>query len=168
MRRKKKTGNAGPLILIAVVIIGIIIGFIWCKVFVVRNIVIECSTAVSQEEIIRAAKVDMGGHISKVDAEALKTNLESGGVYVLDGVRTKYPTTVVLSIRQRTRDAVVRNGGKYLVLDSDGYVIEANDVMMENSGVYVYGLNASDYRIGGQIAAPEENLWAMKVYQLCP
>lgn len=162
MRRRSNGMNTLLLTLIALIIIGAIAGFVWRKVFVVRNIAIEGNDAVSQEEIIRAAQVEMGSHITDVDAEVLKTNLESGGVYALDGVKTKFPNTVILTVRKRTRDAVVRNGGKYLVLDSDGYVIESNEVMPEDGGIYVYGLNATSYRIGGRITAPEENLQGMK------
>ena len=163
MRRNSNVMNAVLMTLVALIVIGAVAGLVWRKAFVVRNIVIEGNAGVSQEEIIRAAKVEMGGHITDVDAEALKANLESGGLYALDNVETKYPNTVILSVRKRTRDAVIRNGGKYLVLDSDGYVIESYAVMPENSGVYVYGLNATSYRIGGRITAPEENLQAMKV-----
>jgi len=163
MRRKNNGKNAALLTVVALTVIGIIAGLVWWKAFVVRNIVIESSVAVAQEEIIRAAKVDMGGHITRVDADELKTNLESSGIFALDHVKTKYPSTLILSIRQRTRDAVVRNGGKYLVMDSDGYVIESNDAMPEDGGIYVYGLNATNYRIGGRIAAPEESLQAMKI-----
>lgn len=161
MRRKSNAMNAAVLTFVALIVIGLIAGIVWRRVFVVRNIVIEGSVEVSQEEIIRAAQVEMGGHITSVDAEALRVNLESGGIYALDHVRTKKPNTVILSIRKRTRDAVVRNGGKYLVMDSDGYVIEANAVMPEG-GVYVYGLDATSYRIGGRITAPENRLFAMK------
>ena len=162
MRRKSNAMNAAVVTLVALVVIGLIAGIIWRKVFVVRNIVIEGSVEVSQDEIIRAAQVDMGGHITNVDADELRVNLESGGIYALDDVKTKKPNTVILSIRKRTRDAVVRNGGKYLVLDSDGYVIEADDVMPEDSGVYVYGLDATSYHVGGRITAPEERLLSMK------
>lgn len=162
MRRRSNVLNITLLTLASLVIIGVIAGLAWRKVFVVRNIVIEGNTEVSQEEIIREAQVEMGGHITRVDAGTLKTNLESGGVYALDGVKTKLPNTVILSVRRRTRDAVVRNGGKYLVLDSDGYVIESNPSMPEDGGVYVYGLDATSYRIGGRITAPEEKLQAMK------
>ena len=162
MRRRSNAMNAAVLTLAALIIIGLIAGIVWRKVFVVRNIVIEGSHEVSQEEIIRAAQVEMGGHITDVNAEELRVNLETGGIYALDDVRTKKPNTVILSVRKRTRDAVVRNGGKYLALDSVGYVIEANAAMPEDGGVYVYGLDATSYRIGGRITAPEEHLLSMK------
>lgn len=162
MRRRSNGTKVALLTLAALIVIGIIAGAVWGRVFVVRNVVIEGSADISQEEIIRASEVELGAHITGVDAETLKVNLESGGLYALDGVRVKYPNTVILSVRRRTRDAVVVNGGQYLVLDSDGYVIEVNASMPEDSGAYVYGLNSTAYRIGSRITAPEERLLAMK------
>lgn len=160
MRRISKRAIA--LILALLVLLAIAAGLLWLKLFVVRNVVIEGATDISQEEIIRATKIVFGGSIAKVDAEKLRANLESTGVYSLDDVTVRYPNTVVLSVRQRTRDATVLNGGQYLVMDSDGYVIETSATLPEDGGVYVYGLGATAYRVGGRITAPEDRLLAMK------
>ena len=160
MRRISKRTIA--LILALLVLLAIAAGLLWLKLFVVRNVVIEGAADISQEEIIRATKIVFGGSIAKVDAEKLRANLESTGVYALDDVTVRYPNTVVLSVRQRTRDATVLNGGQYLVMDSDGYVIETSATLPEDGGVYVYGLGATAYRVGGRITAPEDRLLAMK------
>ena len=160
MRRISKRAIA--LILALLVLLAIAAGLLWLKLFVVRNVVIEGATDISQEEIIRATKIVFGGSIAKVDAEKLRANLESTGVYSLDDVTVRYPNTVVLSVRQRTRDATVLNGGQYLVMDSDGYVIETSATLPEDGGVYVYVLGATAYRVGGRITAPEDRLLAMK------
>ncbi|MGN0801997.1 MAG: cell division protein FtsQ/DivIB [Candidatus Faecivicinus sp.] len=160
MRRISKRVIA--LIAALLVLLAIAAGLLWLKLFVVRNVVIEGAADIPQEEIIRATKIAFGASIAKVDAEKLRANLESTGVYALDDVTVRYPNTVVLSVRQRTRDATVLNGGQYLVMDSDGYVIATSTTLPEDGGVYVYGLGATAYRIGGRIAAPEDRLLAMK------
>lgn len=163
MRRKDNGKKVFVLVIAALAVLAIALGLIWLKVFVVRNVVIEGDVQASHEELVRACKVEFGGHISGVDEDEIRANLESGGKYALDGMRLKYPNTVILSVRERSRDAVIVNGGQYLVLDSDGYVIEQHDVMPENSGVYVYGLNATSYRVGSKINAPMERLNNLKI-----
>lgn len=135
---------------------------LWRDVFVVRKVIIEGSLSVADEEIIRTAQIDIGGSIRAVEQEKLKLNLESSGRFVLEGVEVRYPSTLILHVRERTRDAMVLNGGKILVLDSDGFVIEVCGTMPENSGVYVTGLEGTSYRIGSRISAPVEKLTAMK------
>lgn len=163
MRRRADGRKILLLTIAALAILAILIGVMWRMLFVVRKVAIEGNVSASQEEIVRAARVEFGAHISNVDADQLRSNLESGGKYALDGVRVKYPNTVILTVRERTKDAVIVNGGQYLVLDSDGYVIEQHGSMPENSGVYVYGLNATSYRIGSRITAPVDRLDTMKV-----
>lgn len=162
MRRTANIKKIALLIAAVLAVLAIAAGLIWQKLFVVRKVVIEGDVQASQEEIMRAAKVEFGGHISNVSEDALRSNLESSGIYALDAVRVKYPNTVILTVRERTKDAVIINGGQYLVLDSDGYVVETHGALPENSGIYVYGLNATSYRIGGRVTAPEDRLADMK------
>lgn len=156
--------RARPLLLgsclLAVLTIAAVL--LWRDVFVVRKVIIEGSLSVTDEEIIRTAQIDVGGSIHTVEQEKLKLNLESSGRFALDGVEIRYPSTLILHVRERTRDAMVLNGGKILVLDSDGYVIEVCSAVPENCGVYVTGLEGTSYRVGGRISAPEEKLAAMK------
>ena len=163
MRRKNANRNRTLILTAAaVVILALILLVVWLKVFVVRSVVIEGGAELSHEEIVRASRIDFGGHITRVDEDELRMNLEGTGKYALDGVRIQYPGTVILNVRQRTRDAIVLCGGYYLATDSDGYAIEAIKVLPEEGGVYVYGLNATGYRIGSRITAAEEGLEAMK------
>jgi len=122
MRRKANGRKIVLPVIAAMAALAIILGVVWLKLFVVRRVVIEGDVQAPQEEIVRACRVEFGGHISRVDEEVLRSNLESGGRYALDGMRVKYPNTVILTVRERTKDAVIINGGQYLVLDSDGYV----------------------------------------------
>lgn len=163
MRRKNANRNKTLILAAAaVVILALILLVVWLKAFVVRSVVIEGGAELSHEEIVRASRIDFGGHITRVDETELRSNLEGTGKYALDGVQIRYPGTVILNVRQRTRDAIVLCGGYYLVMDSDGCAIEALKVLPEEGGVYVYGLNATGYRIGNRISASEEGLDAMK------
>lgn len=161
--RRKSNKNRGALLNIAALVFVIVLAtVVWTNVFVVKNVVIHGSDDLQQAEIIRASQIGFGDLIHSVKPEEIKQNLESCGKYVLDGVLFRYPDTVMLNVRMRTRDAVVLNGGRYLVMDSDGYVIEALHVMPEDVGIYVYGLDATAFRIGSRITAQEDRLEAMK------
>lgn len=162
MRRKKNKARGMLSALLVIALLAAVSVMIYKWVFVVRNVIIEGSVTVTDEEIIRGAHIDMGGPILKVDEEALRRNLETGGKLALDGVRVQFPNTVVLSVRERTRDAMILNGGRMLIMDSDGYVIEVLPSVPENAPVYVTGLDGTAYHVGGRITAPEDQLEAMK------
>ena len=163
MRRKRNKLRGLLTVLLIISALAAVGTMVYRWVFVVRNVIIEGTVSVADEEIIRGAHIDMGGPIRKVNAEELRRNLESGGKLALDGVRLQYPNTVVLTVRERTRDAMILNGGRMLIMDSDGYVIEALASVPENAPVYVTGLDATAYKVGGRITAPEDQLEAMKI-----
>lgn len=131
-------------------------------VFVVRRVAVVGVPDELRDDVIRASGLEIGGSIRSVDEDALRRNLESVGRYALDGVEVRYPDAVTLIARERTRDAIVLSGARLLVMDADGYVIEAVDALPEDAGVYITGLDNGGYRIGGRISAPEEKLEAMK------
>lgn len=157
--KRAKVLMAGIAVLVVLTVVAMLL---WKSVFVVRNVIVEGAVNASDEVIIRASEIDMGGSIWKVDEAALRKALESSGRYALDGIQVELPNTVALFVRERTRDAVVRNGGQYLVLDSDGYVVEVLSSMPAESGIFVNGLEGTSYLLGGRISAPEEKLAAMK------
>ena len=132
------------------------------RVFVVRNVAVAGVSDDLRDEVIRASGLERGGSIRSVDEDSLRRSLESTGRFALDGVEVRYPNTVTLMVRERTRDAMVLSGARLLVMDADGYVIEAVDTVPEDAGVYITGLEGGAYRIGGRISAPEEKLAAMK------
>lgn len=158
-----KTINRRGVWILTAAFVLVTVAVLWilfCKVLVIRNVLVEGTSAATDEEIIRASAIDLGGSIRKVDEAKLRANLESSGKFALESVYVQYPNTVVLTVRDRTKDAMIMNGGKMLVLDSDGYVIEVHDTVPENSGVYVTGLNFTNYRIGTQIALSETQMLA--------
>lgn len=131
-------------------------------IFVIRNVAVEGTVSASDEEIIRAASLNLGGPIGDVREEDVRRNLEKTGRYALVSLEIRRPSTVVLHVRQRTRDAMVPLGGRILVTDSDGWVIEICDTLPENSGLYVRGLTCTDYSVGKRLSAPEKQLSAMR------
>lgn len=161
MRRATKRFRGMMMIVLAMVLLGILIGVTVRQLFVVRSVVVQGAGELDEDQIIRAANLKFGSSIFSVDAQKVRQSLESTGVYAVEGVRIQKPSTVVLQVRARTRDGVTLNGGKYLVMDSQGYVIESLDTLPDDDVVYVYGLNSTAYRIGGRIAAPEKSLTAM-------
>lgn len=154
--------KAGIILLAALIALGATVWLLYRGVFVTRNVVIEGRISGGSDEIIRAAALDMGGSIFAVDEDVIRSHLESSGRYALDGVEIRYPGTVALSVRERTRDAMVSVGGRILMLDSDGYVVEICTSVPENAGIYVQGLGCTSNELGRRVGASQERLDAMK------
>ena len=131
-------------------------------VFLIRNVQVVGAGDMSEADVVRLSGIPLGGRLNAVDKAALRAKLESTGQLAFVSAEKKYPDTVVLTVRQRSRDAITLQAGKLLVLDSDGYVVSVGDVAPEDGMPYVMGLKFSTYRLGKQIDAPESRLNAMK------
>ena len=131
-------------------------------VFLIRNVEVAGVDDMSASDVVRLSGIPLGGRMIALDGDALRANVESNGKLAFVSLEKKYPTPVVLNVRERTRDAFTLQAGKLVVLDSDGYVVSVGDVAPEEAMPYVMGLKASTYRLGKRLDAPENRLNAMK------
>ena len=131
-------------------------------VFMIRNVEVVGVEGAARQDVVRLSGIRMGGRMDSLDLEIIRTGVESTGALALVDVSKRYPSTLVLTVRQRTHDAVILQAGKILVLDSDGYVVSAGDSMPAESVPYVTGLRPSTYRVGRRLNATDAALDAMK------
>jgi len=158
MKRRKILVSAALIALAGLAIYLILVN----AVFLVRGVRVEGNSTILSEEIIRAAKLPLGERLNSVDAALVKAQLESGGLVELVELRKRYPSEVVLVVRERSRDAVVAHAGLMLALESDGTVVEVAREMPDADAVYVTGLQITSYRLGQVVGAPTEQLAAMR------
>ena len=144
-------------------VIALVLWFVLTHyVFLIRNVEVVGAGDVSTSDVVRLSGIPLGGRLDAVDSHAVQSSVESTGRLAFVSVEKKLPNTIVLTVRQRSRDAITTMAGKLLVLDSDGYVVSAGDAAPTDSLPYVLGLKASTYRIGRQVDAPDSRLSAMK------
>ncbi|NLF28244.1 MAG: FtsQ-type POTRA domain-containing protein [Clostridiales bacterium] len=158
MRRRKIATSAALVALAGLAITLILVNW----VFLVREVGVEGNSSIPSEEIIRWAKLPLGERLNSVDEALVKAQLESNGLVELLELRKRYPSEVVLVVRERVRDAVVAHAGMLLALEGDGTVVEVAGEMPDDA-VYVTGLQiTSSPRLGQVVGAPSEQLDAMK------
>ena len=130
--------------------------------FIVRDVQVAGAGGLAPEAVLRQSGIRLGGRMDDLDLEAIRNNVEATGQLAFVGVERRYPSTLILTVRERTKDAIIMQASKLVVLDSDGYVISAVEVMPEESVTYVTGLKPTTYRIGKRLSVNEANLSAMK------
>lgn len=157
--RRKNRIFLGVVVLLMFMVAAVIL---YEAVFVVRRVVVSGEMSASSDQITRLAKVEFGKSIWNIDHDEIKENLESTGKYALDGVKVDLPGTLILDVRERSRNGMILNGGKILVLDAEGYVVEVCASIPEDGGVFISGLGATSYRLGEKISAPERSLETME------
>ena len=158
-RRKRRSWKGLLVLPVAALVVWFLLTH---YVFLIRDVEVVGADDLPAADVVRLSGIPLGGRLSAVDPEALRARVESDGRLAFVSAEKKYPTTVVLTVRRRSRDAITMVAGKLLVLDSDGYVVSVGDAAPEDGMPYVMGLKASTYRLGRQLDAPESRLNAMK------
>lgn len=158
-KQKKILGLAALFALAALVVYLVLVN----SVFLVRNVRVEGNENIADEVVIRAAKLPLGQKLSSVNEEGVRLALEGSGRIELIGIERKYPSEVVLTVRERSRDAMVVHAGVILMLEKDGTVVELVSDVPDVDSVYVTGLNITYYRLGQKIGTSDGRLEAMTV-----
>ena len=121
MRRKKKQ-SPWPL-LIAIAVLGVALWVLLARmVFVVRGVQVEGAGQIPASDVLRLSEIRLGGSMGRVDAEQVRLSVESDGRLAFVDLEKRYPNQILLTVRPRSHDAVMLQGGRVLVLDSAGYV----------------------------------------------
>lgn len=145
-----------PLIALALWLIGV------NYVFVIRDVQATGSTSVPDAQVVHLAEVQLGARMGRLNVERIRQNVESDGRLALVSVTRRYPSTVLITVRDRTSDALILQAGKIVVLDSDGYVVSVSDRLPQKSVPYVTGLRPSTFQLGRQLDVADGRLKAMK------
>lgn len=120
-------------------------------VFVVRDVAVEGAGEVPEADVRRLSGIRLGMRMSSIDEAQVLLDVESDGRIAYVGIEKRWPSRVVLHVRPRSRDAMFFQGGKIVVLDADGYVVEVIDGLPDGQAVYVSGLKPQYYTLGRQL-----------------
>jgi len=160
MRRKKKQ-SPWPLI-VAIAVLGIALWLLLARVvFVVRDVRVEGAGEIPTSDVLRLSGIRLGSSMGRVDAWQVCLAVESDGRLAFVDLEKRYPNQILLTVRPRSHDAVMLQGGKVLVLDSAGYVAQVLDQLPENLP-YISGLRASYYLLGRQLDTADGRCGAME------
>ena len=161
MRRKKRR-RIGPMITLLLVLAAAVALLLVRYVFVVRHVDVVGNGDIPEQTVVHMSGIRYGGRLNAVNEAKVIEGVQSDGQLAFVSLEKRYPNRVVLTVRQRTQDALILQAGKVLVLDSDAYVVSVSDRLPAQSMPYVTGLSASRYTLGRQLDTSDGRCDAMK------
>lgn len=147
--RRKKGGWLPRIVAVLAMLAALLV--LANTLLVVRQVSVEGANAISAEEIVRGSGIRMGARMSAVRQAAVREAVESDGRLCFVGLKKRFPSTIVLTVRERSRDALALQGGKVLILDAEGYVVEVAGRLPDEDIPYVTGLKLSGYAEGDRV-----------------
>lgn len=166
MASKRRSKSRRPVWMPWAISIAVLALALWLLltniVFVVREVQIVGAGEVPDADVRRLSGIRLGSRIGAVNETRVHLDVESDGRVAFVKLERRLPSRVVLTVRPRSRDAVILLAGKLVVLDSDGFVVEVTDQLPESGAVYVTGLKASYYALGRQLDTADGRCGCMK------
>lgn len=151
MRRKKRRNPVAPW-LAAIAVLGLALWLLLSNaVFVVRDVTIEGAGEVPESDVRHLCGIQLGTRMRAVDEAKVRSGVESDGRVAFVSLEKRYPSRVVLTVRPRTIDALILQGGKILALDAQAYVVQVAERLPDRHVPYVSGIKASYYALGRQL-----------------
>lgn len=162
MRRKKRTRPLTPWVA-AVIAFAVAMWLLLANVvFVVRDVQVVGAGEVPEADVRHLSGIRLGTRLSAVNAEEVHKSVESDGRVAFVSLKRSYPSRVVLTVRPRSMDALILQGGKILALDSDAYVVQVAEQLPDGHVPYVSGIKAMYYTLGRQLDTSDGRCYAMK------
>jgi cell division protein FtsQ len=121
-------------------------------VFGVRTVSVRGENAVTEQQIRAAANVPDGAPLVRLDTDAVARRVEA-----IDGissvrVSTSFPSTLVISVVERTPVGVVKHDGRFVLVDRTGDQYRTVESAPEHLPVFVVPVGTDSRTTGGAVA----------------
>ena len=121
-------------------------------VFGVRTVSVRGENAVTEQQIRSAADVPDGTPLVRLDTDAVARRIESIDGIASARVSTSFPSTLVISVVERTPVGVVKHDGRYVLVDRTGDQYRTVDAPPEHVPVFVVPVGTDSRTTGGAVA----------------
>ncbi len=150
-RHYRQSSKAGPVlfVLALLTLIGI---YIFKQVFVVKEVRISGLESYEAADIVGYSGIRQGQSIFSIDKNTANQSLAVLGKLELVDLQTRYPSTVILTVKERHPAATVRYLGVTLLLDGQGYVLDRLEEGPAQQLPNVQGVQFNQYTIGRKLA----------------
>lgn len=109
---------------ILLIVAGLWLGILYSKLFDIKNIEVYGNEKLTYEQVVESSKVQIDQNMFKYFKHSVIKNLESNPYIESVTVKRKYPSTVVLNVKERTLKYILQYKDGYAYINSQGYILE--------------------------------------------
>ena len=129
---KKKHGLFFRIGILGVFIIGGICFLVLSPMFNIKEIVVEDNEVISEEKIISLSGVTVDENIFRISKSSIRKNVENEPYIESVNVKRVFPNRLEIIVEERVpRFLVEYTDGKYIYIDTNGYVLEFSNEKLE-------------------------------------
>lgn len=157
--RPEKQGHPGLTALLVVLVMSGIAALLMSKsLFVVRTIQVEGAKTVSVQDVIVQSGLRQGESVFTIDREKLSRNINAHKLLYFESMDIRFPSTVILHVREREACAQIEYLGFMYAIDETGRVLSKSaDLDAETSLPLIEGASIVSLIEGGDARFVEDN-----------
>lgn len=168
--RRRLNARGITIIALLVLIIGLAALIWFLPAFRVRNVHVEGNVSQSDQEILRQLKLEYNSHLMggvsgnildviRLDYGKTEERIKRENPYIEDiRVSVKLPSTVDVTVKERSKICYIRTPDGYAALDRDGIVLELSSKdTTKNVRPVICGLNVKYAELGKPVTIGNSN-----------
>jgi len=118
-RRKRRLTFSFCFVILLALLVWLIYAFVR-----VNEVQVQGNSQFTAEQVFAVSGIQTGQHIFTIDKRQVKTSIESNPYLVFKNIYYIFPDGIRISVSERTAVAGVTDGGKTIVFDEEGIVLE--------------------------------------------
>lgn len=148
---------------IALILVAFVASFIlsFFYIFTLSKVELKCEALTGEQvsTIQTAVSEFEGENLLFLDTDKIKDKVSSFTDYKIVSVEKKYPSTVVVTIKERVETFAIVNEGSAVIIDDEGYVLRVDDDFSSSRELVTLnfnGLTLSNATVG-QVVTTSDN-----------
>lgn len=167
-RKRKKNVWLAFLIPVTILVIWLVFNRYAANVFQVNEVRLEGAQLVDQEDLLILSGIEQGDALWKVPAGSIEEQLKSH-VLIRDALVVRVvPDIVKIRVWERKPSLLMENNGRFVILDSDGVVMEVIRTLPEEHLPYYAGSSLDEPVYLGQKIVEKEIQEVLGFCQMVP
>lgn len=156
-RQKEKSIPKSGLITLLLILILLITSllFIRSTYFTIGSVVVEGIKYLSVEDVFSIANIPEPINIFSLNTAEIKKRLMCDLRIAEVDISRKYPSTIVINIKERKPLAYIASGYGFLQVDKEGVVLAAFKNIKQLNLPMITGIKLDDYYVGDKVENPD-------------
>lgn len=155
----KKKGHPGFTALLVLLVMAAVAAVLASSsVFVVRDIQVTGVTAVSAQDVIVQSGLRQGESVFTLDEQEIRENINAHKLLYFESLDIKFPSTVILQVREREACAQIEYLGFMYAIDETGRVLyKSADLEAESELPVIEGTTIMSIVEGSEVKLVDES-----------
>ena len=154
-KRKRRIKSFLKGVLIVTIIVGSLLALMLSPLFNLEEIEVQGNSKTTENEIKILSELNLGENLFTINNNTIKSKIKSNP-YIEEVKITKLlPDKILIEVEERKATYVLKNNGKYIYINNQGYFLEEAENTNNLTEIISYKTPSEDIKLGGRLLAED-------------